>query len=188
MTAPIPTTEPTSITAGDTVAWRKTLGDYPASAGWTLAYAFINSSAKFTITATASIDDHAVSVDAATTAGYTAGTYSWVATVTKASERYTVGSGTAIVQPNLSAASTYDTRSAAKKALDAADLALATYGAKAYLQSYEIAGRSQRFQDPAAFMAYRDRLKAEVRREQAAADIAAGRRPRNQVLARFNTR
>lgn len=188
MTAAIPTTEPTTFTAGDTVAWIKTLDDYPASAGWTLAYAFINSAAKFTITASASGDDYSVTVAAATSAAYTSGTYTWVATVTKASERYTVGTGSAVVQPNLAAASTYDTRSAARKALDAADLALATYGAKAYLQSYEISGRSQRFQDPGAFMAWRDKLKAEVRREENAAAIAAGRRPRNQVLARFNTR
>lgn len=188
MTAPTPTTEPASIAAGDTVAWTKSLSDYPASAGWALAYTFINSAAKFSINATASGDDFAVSVSAVTTAAYTPGTYSWMATVTKAGERFTVGTGTAVVTPNLAAATTYDTRSAAKKALDAADLALATYGAKAYLQSYEIAGRSQRFQDPAAFMAWRDKLRVEVRREQAAADIAAGRRPRNQVLARFNTR
>lgn len=188
MTAAVPTTEPTSLTAGDTVAWLKTLDDYPASAGWILAYTLINSTTKITITASASGDDHAVSVAASTSAGYAAGTYAWVAAVTKGSERYTVGSGTVVVNPNLAAASTYDTRSAARKALDAADLALATYGAKAYLQAYEIAGRSQRFQDPGAFMAWRNKLKAEVRNEEAAAAIAAGRRPRNQILARFSTR
>lgn len=188
MTAAIPTIEPTSITAGDTVSWTKSLDDYPASASWVLAYAFINASAKFTATASASGDDHSVTIAAATSAGFAAGTYTWVATVTKASERFTVGTGTAVVLPNLAAASTYDTRTAARKALDAADLALATYGAKAYLQAYEIAGRSQRFQDPGAFMAWRDKLKAEVRREESVAAIAAGRRPRNQILARFNTR
>lgn len=188
MTAPIPTTEPTSFTAGDTVAWVKTLEDYPASDSWVLAYAFINAAAKFSLTASASGDNHAVTIAAATSAAYAAGTYTWVATVTKAGERYTVGTGSATVLPNLAAASTYDTRTPARKALDAAETALATYGAKAYLQSYEIAGRSQRFQDPGAFLAWRDKLKAEVRREENAAAIAAGRRPRNQVLARFNTR
>ena len=188
MTAAIPTTEPTSFTAGDTVSWTKSLDDYLASASWVLAYAFINSAAKFTVTASASGDVHLAAISASTSAAIAPGTYTWHATVTKAAERFTVGTGTAIVEPNLAAVSLYDTRTAARKALDAADIALATYGAKAYLQAYEINGRSQRFQDPGAFMAWRDRLKAEVRREDNAAAIAGGRRPRNQILARFNTR
>ena len=188
MTAAIPTTEPTSFTAGDTVAWTKSLSDYLASASWVLAYAFINSAAKFTVTASASGDDHAATIAAATSAVIAPGTYTWHATVTKSLERFTIGTGTAIVLPNLAAVSLYDTRTPARKALDAADQALATYGAKAYLQAYEINGRSQRFQDPGMFMAWRDRLKAEVRREENAVAIAAGRRPRNQILARFNTR
>ncbi len=188
MPAPIPTTEPPSITAGDTAAWTRSLSDYPASDSWVLAYALVNASSKVTVTSSASGDDHAVSVAASTTAAWVPGTYSWQATVTKGSDRYTVGTGQITILPNLAAATLLDTRSAARKALDAADLALANYGAKAYLQSYEISGRSQRFHDPGAFMAWRDKLKAEVRREENAAAIAAGRRPRNQILARFNTR
>ena len=188
MTAAIPTTEPTSFTAGDTVAWTKSLADYPASASWVLAYVFINATAKFSVTAPASGDDHAATIAAATSAAFTPGTYSWTASVTKAAERFTVGTGSAIVLPNLAAASTYDTRTAARKALDEAEIALATYGAKAYLQAFELNGRSQRFHDPGTFLAWRDKLKAEVRREENAAAIAAGRRPRNQILARFNTR
>lgn len=184
----IPTTEPVSFTSGDTVAWTRTLDDYPASDSWVLAYTFINGAAKFTVSTTANGAAHDVAIAASSSAGYAPGTYSWQATVTKASERYTVGTGTCQVLPNLAAASQYDTRTPARKALDAAELALATYGAKAYLQSYEIAGRSQRFQDPGMFLAWRDKLKAEVRREENAAAIAAGRRPRNQVLARFSTR
>jgi hypothetical protein len=183
-----PTTEPVSFTSGDTVAWLRTLDDYPASSSWVLAYTFINGAAKFTVTAAASGRDHAVAIAASASAGYPPGTYTWQATVTKSAERYTVGTGTCQVLPNLEAASQYDTRTPARKALDAAEVALATYGAKAYLQSYDIAGRSQRFHDPGAFLAWRDKLKAEVRREEAAAAIAAGRRPRNQLLARFNTR
>lgn len=188
MPAPIPTTEPQSITAGDTAAWTKSLSDYPASSAWVLSYVFINAIHKITVTSSASGDDHAVSASASTTAAWVPGTYSWHATVTKGAERYTVGMGQISIRANLAAATLLDTRTAARKALDAADLALANYGAKAYLQAYEIAGRSQRFQDPGAFMAWRDRLKAEVRREDNAAAIAAGRRPRNQLLARFNTR
>jgi hypothetical protein len=182
------TTEPGQVTAGDTVTWAKTLTDYPASAGWVLAYTLINSAAKITITATASGDDHLASVAATTTAAWAAGTYTWVATVTKTTQRYTVGQGVITIAPNLAAASTYDTRSTAKKALEAVNTLLENYGAKAYLQSYEIAGRKQAFTSPGEFLAFRSKLIAEVAREDNAARLAAGLSPRNQLNVRFNSR
>lgn len=182
------TTEPGRVTAGDTITWLKALSDYPASAGWVLAYTLINSAAKITITATASGADHLATVAAATSAAWGAGTYTWVAVVTKAAERYTVGSGVIIVAPNLAAATTYDTRSSAKKALEAVNTLLETYGSKAYLHSYEISGRKQQFQTPGDFLAFRSKLQAEVAREDNAARLAAGLAPRNQLYVRFNSR
>lgn len=182
------TTEPTRVTAGDTITWLKSLSDYPASAGWTLAYVLINASGKQSITATASGADHLVSISAAASGAWAAGSYAWQATVTKGAERYTVGTGSLIVAPNLAAATTLDTRSSAKKALEAVNLALETYGAKAYQHSYEIAGRKQSFHTPGEFMAFRSRLMAEVAREDNAARIAAGLAPRNLVAVRFNAR
>lgn len=182
------TTEPGRVTAGDTVAWTKSLSDYPASAGWVLSYTLINSAAKITITATASGDDHAVSVAAATTASWAAGTYTWMAVVTKAAERYTLGTGSLVIAPNLAALSTSDTRTSGKKALDAVNTLLENYGSKAYLQGYEINGRKMQFNTPGEFLAFRDKLKAEVAREDNAARIAAGLAPRNQLSVRFNSR
>lgn len=40
MAAPIPTTEPESFTAGDSVTWLKSLSDFPPSEGWTVVYCF----------------------------------------------------------------------------------------------------------------------------------------------------
>ena len=57
MAAEIPTTEPTSIIAGDTLAWTKSLADYEASL-WTLTYYLRGPSAQ-TITATTSGGDFA---------------------------------------------------------------------------------------------------------------------------------
>lgn len=182
------TTEPTRVTAGDTVTWLKSLSDYPATSGWVLSYTLINGTAKITATATASGADHLVSIAAATTAGWAAGTYTWQAVVTKAAERYTVGQGTIIVAPDLAAAATYDTRTSARKALDAVNVLMETYGAKAYLQGYEINGRKQQFHNPGDFLAFRSRLMAEVAREDNAARIAAGLAPRNQIAVRFNSR
>jgi len=182
------TTEPVRITAGDTVTWQKSLSDYPATAGWVLAYTLINSAAKINITSTASGADHAVAVTAATTAGWGAGIYTWVSTATMGAERHTVDQGSITIAPNLAAATTYDTRSTAKKALDSVNTLLESYGAKAYMHSYEIAGRKQQFNSPGDFLAYRSRLMAEVGREDNATRLAAGLAPRNQLSVRFNSR
>lgn len=182
------TTEPSRVTAGDTVTWLKSLADYPASAGWSLVYTLINAAAKQTITATASGDDHLVTVSAATTASWAAGSYTWSARVSKASEKFTVATGSILVAPDLAASATFDTRSSARKALEAVNTALETYGAKAYMHSFEIAGRKQAFQTPSEFMAFRSRLMAEVAREDNATRLAAGLAPRNQLAVRFNSR
>ena len=182
------TTEPSRVTAGDSIFWLKSLSDYPASASWVLAYTFINSAAKISLTATASGADHLVAIAAATSAAWVAGTYTWQATVTKAAERYTVGSGAMVVDPNLAAQTTFDSRTSARKALDAVNLLLETYGSKAYMHSYEINGRKQQFQSPGDFMAFRSILEAEVSKEDNAAKIAAGLSPRNLLFVRFNSR
>lgn len=184
-----PTTEPARFVAGDTLEWVKTLPSYPASAGWVLRYTLVSATAAHNFAATASGEAHAVSVLAATTAGWAAGSYAWTSYVTIGAARHTVGTGRITVAPNLAAATTgLDTRSPARKALDALDTALASYGAKAYLQAYTINGRSQTFRDPAQFMAMRSQLQAEVAKEDRAAALAAGLRPSNQLAVRFNLR
>lgn len=179
------TTEPARVTAGDTVSWLKSLSEYPATDGWVLSYTFINATGKITVTAAASGTDHLVQAVAATTANWAPGEYTWQAVVTKAADRYTVGTGQMVVAPNLAAATTLDTRSSAKKALDAVDALLEQYGSKAYMQGYEIAGRRMQFHTPGEFLAYRSKLVAEVARETNAARVAAGLAPRNQVAVRF---
>lgn len=168
--------EPTSFTAGDTLSWSRSLADYPASDGWVLAYRFINAASKFDITGTASGDDHLVSVAASVTAAYVSGTYQWQAYVTKALERYTVGTGVCEVKPDLAAvaAAGYDSRTPARKALDALNAGLEAFGGNAHVQSYQIGDREMRYKTFADFMAARDRLVAEVAREDQAQRAAAG--------------
>ena len=175
MTTPLDR-EPTSFTAGDTVAWTRSLADYPASAGWVLAYRFINATSKFTITGTASGDDHLITAAASTTAAYVAGSYSWQAYVTKAAERYTIGTGTCEVKPDLAAvtAAGFDNRTPARKALDALNAGLQQFGTNAHVQSYEIEGRRMSYRTFSDFMAARSALEAEVMREEQAQRAAAG--------------
>ena len=74
MAADIPTKEPTEFTAGDSVKWTRTLGDYPAST-YTLKYSLRGTAGTFDITATADGDDYSVSLPAPTTSTYSAGYY-----------------------------------------------------------------------------------------------------------------
>lgn len=185
MAAQTPTTEPAALIAGDTATWQITLADYLATDGWALAYTLINSAAKITFTSTAAGPDHLVNVAAATTAGWTAGTYTWRCQATKGAEVYTVASGTVTVQPAFGAA-TLDARSHARKALDAVE---------AYLENsnnltaamYEIAGRRlQRLGIP-DLLTLRDRYRFEVAQEEARARIARGLPDGRRVLVRFGT-
>ena len=175
---------PSTLRAGDTLADTFSLSDYPAPT-WVLTFTLINSAAKQTVTCSASGTDHAMAVTAATTAGWAAGTYSWSAHATSGAARYTVNTGTVEVLPDLAAATTYDNRTPARKALDAVDAALAAYGSKAYLQSIQIGERQQTFQSPSEFLAFRDRLRREVAGEDSAERMRQGLGTKNRLLVRF---
>lgn len=181
--ADTPTIEPSSVNAGDTWRWTRSLADYPASAGWALSYTLINASAKITVNASASGDDHAVTVPAATTAGYAAGTYDWRARVSKAGEVYTVGEGRLTVRNAFSAA-TFDARTHARKTLDAIE-AVIEGRASSEVSYYMIGNRQLRYMTPAELLTLRDKYRAECAREDAAAAVAAGLPDRRRVFVRF---
>lgn len=186
MAQSIPTREPAAVTAGDTVTWKKSLSDYPASAGWVLKYRLINAAGKIDITTSADGDDHLVSVLASTSAGWTAGAYTWQSYVTRASERYTLETGAIDVKPDLASLSTgYDTRTPSRKTLDLLDAAMVAHGSKAWTQEYEISGRRMKFVNASDFMSFRSKVVAEVAREEAAGRIAAGLPIKSKVLVRF---
>lgn len=171
--ADIPTNEPTSARAGDTWKWTRTLADYPAGA-WTLKYRFKNATGYFEIVAGTSGTDHLVSVAAATTANYTAGSYTWMAWVEGgSSEKYTVDTGTLTVDPDYrSGTAAYDGRSHARKMLDAIEAWLEARDPA--VAEYEIAGRRMKFIPIGELVKLRNRYGFEVRNEEAAAAIAKG--------------
>ena len=151
----IPSIEPASITAGDTVQWTRSLPDYSAASSWVLKYRLINAAGKIDIVSTASGSDHLVSVTAATSAGWAAGTYSWQAFVEKATERYTVGNGTMVVGRNLAAeAAGFETRTTAKQILDQLEAAYKDYctNGQGLVQRYTIAEREMWFKSAADFI------------------------------------
>lgn len=182
MTAPIPTSEPGNLIAGDTAKWVRALPDYPADEGWLLTYTLVSAAQRYTFGATALGADHLVTVAAATTAAYVPGDYTWRAQASKAGEVYTVGSGRVVVQASFGAAT--DARSQARRTLDAIEATLEGRATSA-TESYAIAGREMRFFKPAELLMLRDKYRAEVAREDAAARVASGMRDPRRVFVRF---
>lgn len=179
----IPDIEPTSVNAGDTVRWRRALPDYLASQGWVLSYVLINSASKIAFVAVADGDDHSVNVSSAVSATWPAGDYAWRAQVTKSGDVFTVAEGRISIRPSFSAA-TLETRTPARRALEAVEAYLADPNNLAAAQ-YEIAGRSLRRHTLAELWSHRDRLSIEVQREEAAQRAAAGLPNPRRAYVRF---
>lgn len=188
MAIEIPTTEPARVRAGDTVTWRKTLAEYPPSAGWTLYYRGISATAKFDITATNDADTHLVSVPKATTDDWVADDYTLIAWVASATERVSLPGGRITVLPDLAAvtAAGYDSRTQAKKMLDAIDAALQSLssGERLAVVEAEVAGRRLKY-NITGLMTLRNLYAAQVRGEEAAERAALGLAPRNKINVRL---
>lgn len=184
MTATIPTIEPESVTAGDLIQWTRSYSDYPASS-WQLTYALVNSSDKITITGGADGDTHSVSVASGTSATWPAGTYRWQAYLTNGSSRVTVGTGSMVVKPNLAASAVLDTRSQARRILDAIT---ATIEGRASMdqQSYSIEGRQLSRTPIADLILLQEKFSRIVKAEENQERIAQGKKTRNKLYVRFN--
>lgn len=78
----VPTTEPSSLVAGITWQWEKTVSDYPPSEGWTLTY-YLTGKTSLSFAAEADPTDtvYSVSVPASETAAVEPGVYVWQARV-----------------------------------------------------------------------------------------------------------
>lgn len=179
----IPSIEPATVIAGDTLQWTRTLPDYRAGDGWSLAYTLINATGKITITATAQGDDFLVNVPAGTSASYAPGDYAWRAQVARAGEVFTVASGRMTVAPSFNAAS-LDDRSAARRMLDAVEAVLENR-AGSDVAEYEINGRQLKYLSIPDLLKLRDRLRFDVQREVAAQAAAQGLPPPNRLFVRF---
>lgn len=186
MAAETPTTEPAQIAAGDTAKWRRALGDYLASDGWTLTYALRNAANQIDITASADGADHLVNVAAATTATWAPGAYAWGAFASKAGERFQVATGSIVVRPNLAAPAPVDARSQAARAVEDLKAALATFKATGgRVRRYAIAGRDVEFETIGEMLKLMQFWQRELASEQAVARMNAGQRSPLSLQVRF---
>lgn len=179
MTAPIPTTEPASIRAGDSASWQISDANYPAGDGWGLTYTFINSAGKFSISSTASGNDHLVHVLPGVTALYVPGAYSWQCVAANGTDAYTIRSGPLEVVASFAAATTLDARSHAVKTLAALDAWIESHDLA--VAKYAIAGREMQYIPIEQLLTLRDQYRREVRAEQA----ASGSGKSGRVYLRF---
>jgi len=182
-----PTTEPTSFRAGDSIAWTLSLPEYPASAGWALKYRLLwPTGTAVAINSSAAGDDHAVSLAATDTAAWAAGKATLLAWVEKGIERITLKQPLVDVLPNLAAASVYDGRSQAVKALADAKAALAAYMAagQTHVAEYDIGGRRMKFRTSAEIIDLINYYERETAGERALQAALQGGSP-GRVLTRF---
>lgn len=140
MSQDIPTREPRSFIAGDTLEWSRVFDDYPAT-DWTLKYSLRGpGTAPSDIAATADGEDFLVDVSS-TMSNLTAGTWRLVGWVEKGSEKHYVYDSDVIVVA-APASGTLETRSVAKIIVDNIDTYLKDGGAtSSAIKRYRIADR-----------------------------------------------
>ena len=186
MTVTIPTKEPVVFTAGNTVKWTKSLSDYLPADGWVLTYALVIAGQLIELTATDNGDgSHLISIDAATSDGYTAGIYHWQAYVTKATERYPVGSARLEIKPNFATQTTgYDNTSHVKNVLDALEATILGKASKDQM-SYTINGTTVARMTPEEIIKWQNHYKILYKQELQAEGIDNGDAPSNKGQVRF---
>lgn len=156
---------PRHAVAGDTIAWRTSLTDYPSSDGWTLSYAFRlqHGSGLLDLTATPLASDYNTTISAASSNYMTPGVWVFSGYVTKLVERYQVQAGTITLTPNLATIDhTVDLRSPAKLAYDNAMEAWQTFSRT---KMTTLNGRTYTARDASDLIKYVDRVKADYAQE-----------------------
>lgn len=178
---------PPRFTLGDTLSFTTSLAAYPAGA-WTLNYRLLlraGSGDAYTFAGTASGSDHLISVPAATTAAWMAGTYTWAAWVTDGTDSHSTGHGTIELLPDPRTATlALDLRSAAQIGLDNVRATIRGK-ATADVLRYTINGRSLEHYPMAELLALERSLAAQVANENRAAQLAAGGADTRRITVRL---
>jgi hypothetical protein len=138
----IPSREPLSFRAGDTVQWLKSLSAYPASAGNVLKYYLVKSGKQIVLTAEPSGDSHMVKITSVDSGAFEAGRYFYQVRIENGGEVFTVGEGIIEVKASLATSTDgLEWRAHCERALENIE-AILLGKATADNYSYSIAGRS----------------------------------------------
>lgn len=186
---------PAQIRAGDTVTWRDeasrdNLGNPISSASWSVTY-WLRTNHNHEgadVTGTAYGTGWQFTIAAATSAGFEPGTWFWQAIASKTGSVVTLGSGQLEVLVGLSYTglpAAFDGRSQAQKDLEAVQAAIRAIVSGGVVQEYKIGTRSLKKYEMADLIALEGKLKAEVKREQAAQLAANGLGNPHNLFVRF---
>lgn len=174
--------EPSVIYIGDDVTWNVVLSDYEAP-DWVLHYSLFNKDANHQFDCTADGVEHKAAPDTST---WSAGRFDFVAYVAKGAEQHTVATGVFTVKPDPTAATNYDGRSHAQRMLESIE---AIIEGRYTTQDMDLVkgqfGERAVERDPQLLQQWRDKYKAEVADEQAAAALADGAKKSNNIKMRF---
>jgi len=176
--------EPKTIIAGAYYTWTETNSTYPADDGYVLNYIFVNDSAKYTATSSASGSDHVVILNSETTATFIPGNYKWYCYAEKTTEKYIVASGNIEIKPNLFEVSAYDMRTHARRTLDAIEATIERRATKEQ-SSISIAGKTLSNMSLEELIKARALYKEFVKQEEAEEKINEGLNGRKNILVRF---
>lgn len=179
-----------TIVQGETLNYRARLPQYPATLGWVVTL-YLNrrdGTTSATVTATADGDDHLLQASGTTTAAWLPGAYAWEVWAELGTERYRVGDGQLRVLPSLvGAGAGTDTRTDAQKALDNLRAAWLAFTASGTFTagSYSINGRTMTYRSVSELRQAISAAESDVKREEQAAAMAAGRPSARRVLVRM---
>lgn len=186
---------PFTIRAGDTIRWRDNasvdvFGSSIDSTAYSLTYWLRTNTASegANVTGTAYGTGWEFAITAATSAAFDAGQWYWQAIASKTGSVITIGAGQIEVLAALSYAGTpgaVDGRTQAEKDLDAVQAAIRAIISGGAVAEYTIGNRRLKKQDMASLLQLEAKLKAEVKREQAAALIANGLGNPHNLFVRF---
>jgi hypothetical protein len=181
---------PATLRAGDTISWTESNADYPASAGWTLAFALrAKDKSAITITASSSGANYSISIPSSTSKAYSPGIYWWQAYVYKGTppdftEKHSLDTGQIEILQDLTQAGTQtEFRSTAKQTLDAVEALLK--GDRRDVSNYSFAGRSISKMTYTELLEVRSKLQIEYQRELDADAVAKGQDNPRRVGVRF---
>lgn len=160
----VPTSLPSSLTAGMSWRWDETVPEFPPAEGWTLSRRFVGDSAQLELTAATSGSTYQFTATATQTATLPAGEYRVTAWVTSGATKYAVDDRVLTVEADPTVLAPGSQRSQAEADLVAVDAAIRAI-VSGQVSSYSIGGRSFTLHSLGDLRAWRAQLAAQVWRE-----------------------
>lgn len=180
---------PALIYAGDTVKWTEpAVGDYSSGGGWGASFSLRHQTGNDALNIAGVSDGYGwtFTITAVQSAALHPETHWWQLVVTKAAERFTLGTGSLVVQANLAAGTnTYDGRTQAETDLDALRAEIRARVSGGSVQEYTIGTRSLKKMPMPDLIALESKLKADVALEKRRQRIAQGLDSGRSVFVRF---